>query len=176
MTRLDWGATGERYYEVGVDKGVLYLGTDPGVPWNGLISVVEAPTGGEAKPYYLDGIKYLNKTTPEEFGATVEAYTYPEEFTQCDGSAYVGNGLYASQQNRRSFGLAYRTKVGNDVAGTEYAFKVHIIYDAMVSPSERTYSTITDDPEPFNFSWAVTTRPVVTELGLRPTSHFVIDS
>lgn len=173
--KLAWGAVGERFYEAGVDRGVLYVDTLPGVPWNGLLSVAEAPQGAEAKPYYLDGIKYLNRTSPEEFTATIEAYTYPQIFSECDGSALVGNGLYASQQTRKPFSLSYRTRVGNDITGVEFAYKIHLIYGATAAPSGVTNSTIGDSLEPFNFSWTLTTRPP-SIVGRRPTSHFVIDS
>lgn len=174
MTRLDWGAVGERFYETGVDRGVLYIDGN-GVAWNGLVSVNETPTGGEAKPYYLDGVKFQNRSSNEEFEATIEAYTYPEEFASCDGTAYLGGGLYATQQRRKSFGFSYRSRVGNDVDGVDHAYKIHLVYNALAAPSELPHSTITDTLEPFNFSWHVTTRATISPYA-RPTSHFVIDS
>lgn len=174
MTRLMWNNVGERFYEAGVDRGVLYV-DNIGVPWNGLVSVTEEATGGDPTPYYLDGVKYLNRQTPEEFGATIEAYTYPDEFSACDGSAYVDNGLYAGQQPRKSFGLAYRSLIGNDVQGPEHGYKIHLIYDALAAPSSKTSSTLSESISPFNFTWSVSTRPSRIARR-RPTSHFVIDS
>lgn len=175
VTRLNWGASGERFFEAGVDRGVLYVGSAEGVPWNGLISVAEAPTGGETTPYYIDGIKYYNHIDGEEFEATIEAYTYPDEFSECDGTAPIKHGLFATQQKRKSFNLAYRTKVGNDVDGMDHGYKLHLIYNAHAAPTTRANSTLGDAPEPFNFTWKLTTRPVALK-GRRPTAHFVIDS
>ncbi len=175
MTRLAWGTVGERFYEVGVDRGVLYVGAAPGVPWNGLISVTEESTGGEARGYYLDGIKYLNRAGREEFQATIEAYTYPDVFSQCDGSEEIKNGLYVTQQTRKPFGLAYRSGIGNDVQGVDHAYKLHLIYDATAAPGSKTSSTLSDSIDPFNFSWALTTRPPYV-VGRKLSSHFVIDS
>lgn len=175
MTKLSWGAVGERFYEAGVDQGVLYVGANDGVPWNGLVSVSEAPTGGDATPYYVDGVKYFNQLSSEEFEATLEAYTYPDEFAECDGTVSVSNGLSATQQKRKSFGLSYRTKVGNDLDGVDHAYKIHLIYNAYASPSGQTHSTISDSYDPFNFSWKLTTVPPAFK-GSRPTAHFVVDS
>lgn len=175
MTRLEWGAVGERFFEVGVDRGVLYVGDLPGVPWNGLISVDEAATGGEAKAYYLDGVKYQNRATPEEFETTITAYTYPPEFGVCDGTAPVSNGLYATQQKRKPFGMVYRTLVGNDVNGEDHAYKLHLVYGALAAPSARSNASISESTSPFNFSWRVTTQAPRVR-GTKPTSHFVIDS
>lgn len=175
MPRIAWNAVGERTFEAGVDRGVLYIKDVDGVPWNGLISVSESPSGGEITPYYFDGIKYLNHVASEEFEATIEAYTYPEEFAQCDGTRPVKNGLFATQQPKKSFGLAYRTKIGNDVKGVDHAYKIHLVYNATAAPSDRDNNTITDSVEPFNFSWAIVTKPP-TFVGYRPTAHFVIDS
>lgn len=175
MSRITWNDVGERIFEAGVDRGVLYLKNADGVPWNGLISVSESPTGGEVTPYYIDGIKYLNHVASEEFEATIEAYTYPEEFAECDGSMSVKNGLYAAQQPKKSFGLAYRTKVGNDVKGADYAYKIHLVYNATASPTDRLNATIGDTTEPFNFSWHVVTKPP-NVAGVKPTANFVIDS
>lgn len=173
--RLDWDAVGERYYEVGVDRGVLYVGTAPGVPWNGLVSVNEEPSGGEPTPYYLDGVKYLNEASTEEFEATIEAYTYPKEFDQCDGTKTVSNGLFSTQQKRVPFNLAYRTLIGNDVDGVDHGYKIHLVYNALVSPSSRSNATMGESVDPSNFSWKITTQPISHAVaGL--TSHLVIDS
>lgn len=180
MTKIVWDATGKRYYETGVDHGVLYpqdsSGTYPkGVAWNGLTAVTESPSGAEATPLYADNIKYLNLISAEEFGATVEAYTYPDEFAQCDGSAEVAPGVMIGQQNRKSFGLCYRTTMGNDVDGNSYGYKLHIIYGASASPSEKSYATINDSPEAITFSWELKTIPV-NVTGFKPTASITIDS
>lgn len=176
MSRLKWGATGERLYEIGVDRGVLYIDNGAGVAWNGLISVSEEIDGGEAKPYYIDGVKYLNRSSLEEFKATIEAYTYPEEFSICDGTAALStNGLFATQQARKSFGLAYRSRIGNDVKGADFGYKIHLVYNALASPSSQVHSTISDTIDPFNFSWSITATPPRLG-GHKPTSHFMIDS
>lgn len=180
MAVLVWDKTGERYYETGVDHGVLYLMDDQGeystgVVWNGLTSVSENPTGAEPNPLYADNIKYLNLMSAEEFEATVEAYTYPDEFAECDGSAEAVAGMYVGQQPRKTFGLAYRTKVGNDVAGTELAYKLHLIYGCLASPSEKGYETINDDPDAIQFSWDITTTPVNIK-GFKPTATLIFDS
>lgn len=175
MSRLDWGAVGERFYETGVDRGVLYVGSGPGVPWTGLISVSEVPKGGESKPYYIDGIKYMNRSAPEEFEADIEAYTYPDEFSQCDGTLTFAYGLSATQGRRKEFNLAYRSRVGNDLEGVDHGYKIHLVYGALAEPTEQTHQTISDDSEAFNFTWHITTRPPLhTER--RPMSHFIIDS
>ena len=180
MSKIVWDATGERYYETGVDHGVLYpqdsSGTYPkGVAWNGLTAVTESPSGAEATPLYADNIKYLNLISAEEFGATVEAYTYPDEFAQCDGSAEITPGVMIGQQNRKSFGLCYRTTMGNDVNGNSYGYKLHIIYGASASPSEKGYATINDSPEAITFSWELKTIPV-NVTGFKPTASITIDS
>lgn len=175
MTKLSWAAIGERFFEAGLDQGVLYLAGYEGMPWNGLISVTESPTGGEITPYYVDGIKYLNVAAAEEFEATIEAYTYPDEFAKCDGTARVANGLYAGQQPKQSFGLSYRTKIGNDVEGIDHAYKIHLIYNAMVAPAEKAHHTIGDTIDPDNFSWKVVTKPP-TFTGIKQTAYFEIDS
>lgn len=174
MTRLSWNDVGTRTYETGVDRGVLYLG-GLGVPWNGLVSVSETPTGGEVKAYYLDGIKYMQRLSGEEFEASIEAYTYPDEFGQCDGTRSVKNGLFVTQQKRSPFSLAYRSRIGNDVEGTDHAYKIHLVYDSLAQPSAQTHSTIGNAADPFNFVWKITTRPPRLS-GRRPTAHFVIDS
>ena len=180
MSKIVWDATGKRYYETGVDHGVLYpqdsSGTYPkGVAWNGLTAVTESPSGAEATPLYADNIKYLNLISAEEFGATVEAYTYPDEFAQCDGSAEITPGVMIGQQNRKSFGLCYRTTMGNDVDGNSYGYKLHIIYGASASPSEKSYATINDSPEAITFSWELKTIPV-NVTGFKPTASITIDS
>lgn len=180
MPKLTWDRTGERIYETGVDRGVLYVrdntGAYPkGVAWNGLTAVTESPSGAEANPQYADNIKYLNLYSAEEFGATVEAFTYPDEFAECDGTATPAVGVSIGQQRRKTFGLAYRTRVGNDVDGTDHGYKLHLIYGAMASPSEKGYSTINDSPEAITFSWELTTDPVEVE-DFKPTAILTIDS
>lgn len=175
MTQLTWNAVGERTFETGVDRGVLYVKGMEGVAWNGLISVSESSSGGEITPYHIDGIKYLDHVANEEFEATIEAYTYPEEFAQCDGTVPVGNGLFATKQRKKSFGLSYRTKVGNDVYSVDHAYKIHLVYGATASPSELVSNTISDEIEPLNFTWDIVTKPP-DFTGYKPTSHFVIDS
>lgn len=179
MARLVWDKTGERLYETGVSQGVLYpqsSGTYPkGVAWNGLTTVTESPSGAEATALYADNIKYLNLFSAEEFGATIEAYTYPDEFMECDGSAQYAKGAYIGQQNRKSFGLCYKTLLGNDTDGQDHGYKLHIIYGAMASPSEKAYATVNDSPEAITFSWEVTTTPV-NVTGFEPTATIVIDS
>ena len=179
MAKLRWDAVGERFYETGVDHGVLYLTNAQGeytlgVAWNGLTTVTESPSGAEANPQYADNIKYLNLMSAEEFGATIEAFTYPEEFGVCDGTAMPKQGVLLGQQSRRTFGLAYRTKVGNDV-DADLGYKLHLVYGATASPSEKAYSTVNDSPEPINFSWEMTTTPVEVE-GYNPSATLVIDS
>ena len=179
MSKLVWDQTGERIYETGVKQGVLYVqeGTayPKGVAWNGLTAVTESPSGAEATALYADDIKYLNLMSAEEFGATIEAYTYPDEFMVCDGSAELSEGVYIGQQARKSFGMCYRTTVGNDTENNEYGYKLHIIYGALASPSEKAYATINDSPEAITFSWEVTTTPV-NVTGHKPTASVVIDS
>ena len=181
MSRLVWDKTGERYYETGVKQGVLYVqdgGVYPkGVAWNGLTAVTESPSGAEATPLYADDIKYLNLMSAEEFGATIEAYTYPEEFAACNGEAALAQGVSIGQQARKTFGLCYRTSIGNDVDGNDHGYKLHLIYGALAAPSEKAYATINDSPEAITFSWEVTTTPVtVSTAGFKPTSYVVIDS
>lgn len=179
MAKIVWDQTGERFYETGVDRGVLYpMGVssyDTGVAWNGLTAVTESPSGAEATALYADNIKYLSLLSTEEFGATIEAYTYPDEFAECDGSATLAEGVTIGQQTRKIFGLAYRTMVGNDVDGQEHGYKLHLIYGAQASPSEKSYSTINDSPEAITFSWEVTTTPV-NVTGFKPTASITIDS
>ena len=179
MSKLVWDQTGERLYETGVKQGVLYVqdkGAYPkGVAWNGLTAVTESPSGAEANPLYADDIKYLNLMSAEEFGATIEAYTYPDEFMECDGSAALADGVYRGQQKRKSFGLCYRTTLGNDVDSNDYGYKLHLIYGALAAPSEKAYTSINDSPEAITFSWELTTTPV-TVAGFKPTACVTIDS
>lgn len=180
MSKLVWDQTGERFYETGVDHGVLYPIQEggvysKGVAWNGLTGVTESPSGAETSPIYADNIKYLNLMSAEEFGATIEAYTYPDEFAECDGSASIATGVYIGQQRRKAFGLSYRTVLGNDVDNNEYGYKLHLIYGALAAPSEKGYTTINDSPEAITFSWEVTTTPV-NVTGFKPTACVTIDS
>jgi hypothetical protein len=180
MPPLTWDEVGERLYETGVDHGVLYLPDAAGVynsgfAWNGLVTVTESPTGAEVTPTYADNIKYLNLVSVEEFGGTIEAYTYPDEFAACDGTAVPEPGVAVGQQSRKQFGLSYRSRLGNDIDGTDHGYKLHLIYGAQAAPSEKAYATINDSPEAITFSWEITTIPVpVTDL--KPTSLIVIDS
>lgn len=178
--RLVWDETGKRFYETGVKMGVLYVqGTGgtygTGVAWNGLTAVTESPSGAEANPMYADDIKYLNLFSAEEFGATIEAYTYPEEFEQCDGSASLVAGVTIGQQERKEFGFCYRTSLGNDTDGNDHGYKLHIVYGCKASPSEKAYATVNDSPEAITFSWEVTTTPV-NVTGAKPTATITIDS
>ena len=177
--KIVWDEVGKRFYETGVDHGVLYpqeAGAYPkGVAWNGLTAVTESPSGAEANPLYADNIKYLNLFSTEEFGATVEAYTYPDEFAECDGSAEIAKGVTIGQQARKPFGLSYRTIIGNDSDGDSHGYKLHIIYGAMASPSEKAYATVNDSPEAITFSWELTTTPV-NVTGHKPTASITIDS
>lgn len=175
MTQLVWSAAGQRFFEAGVDHGVLYVDGSDGVAWNGLLSVTESPSGGEAQSFYVDGIKYLARPNPEEFELTIEAYTYPDEFLGCDGIALVKNGLFATQQKKKSFGLCYRTAIGNDVDGVDHAYKLHLIYNGFASPSERAHASMSNSVEPYNFSWKVLVKPPDV-AGVKPTASFVIDS
>lgn len=177
---LSWDGVGEKLYESGVDRGVLYIPNasgdyNTGFAWNGLVSVTESPSGAEPNPQFADNIKYLNLLSAEEFGGTIEAYTYPDEFGQCDGTAEPEPGVFVGQQARKSFGLCYRTKIGNDVDGVDHGYKLHLVYGALVSPSEKAYQTINESPEAITFSWEFTTTPVPV-TGLKPTSLIVIDS
>lgn len=179
MPKLTWDASGERLYETGVKQGVLYVmgstGYGNGVAWNGLTAITESPSGAESTPLYADDIKYLDLRSTEEFGATIEAYTYPDEFAACDGSASLADGVSIGQQARKMFGLCYRTTVGNDTDGTDHGYKLHLIYGATASPSEKAYETINDSPEAITFSWEITTTPV-SVTGFKPTASITIDS
>lgn len=178
--KIVWDETGKRLYETGVDRGVLYVqdttGKYPqGVAWNGLTAVTESPSGAEPTPLYADNIKYLNLMSAEEFGATIEAYTYPDEFEECDGSAALTMGVAIGQQPRSGFGLSYRTIIGNDLEGDTHGYKIHLIYGAKAAPSDKGYQTINDTPEAITFSWEITTTPVPV-TGFKPTASLTIDS
>jgi hypothetical protein len=180
MAPLTWDQVGERVYETGVDHGVLYLPDqagvyNTGVAWNGLTTVTESPSGAEPNAQYADNIKYLNLISAEEFGATIEAFTYPDEFAECDGTLLPNPGVAVGQQGRKMFGLSYRSRVGNDVEGTDYGYKLHLVYGCQAAPSEKAYATINDSPEAIAFSWDVTTTPVPV-TGHKPTSLIVVDS
>ena len=180
MAKITWDESGKRFYETGVKNCVLYLqdenGAYPkGVAWNGITSISESPSGAESNPIYADDIKYLNLISAEDFSATVEAYTYPDEFAECDGSAELATGIKIGQQKRKKFGLCYRTTLGNDISGDDYGYKLHIVYGCMAAPSERSYATINDSPEAITMSWEISTTPV-NVTGFRPTAHLEIDS
>lgn len=179
MATLTWDVQGERYYETGVSKGVLYPFKEgkysKGVAWNGLTAVNESPSGAEPTPLYADNIKYLNLLSNEEFAATVEAYTYPDEFAECDGSAELAAGVSVGQQKRIPFGLSYVTKIGNDTDGQDHGYKIHLIYGALAKPSQKNYATINDNPEAITFSWELSTTPVAVP-NLKPTACITIDS
>lgn len=180
MAKLVWDEVGKRIYETGVDKGVLYVQDEEGaygkgVAWNGLTAVNEAPSGAEPTPLYADNIKYLELTSKEEYGATIEAYTYPDEFESCDGSAEIGTGVVIGQQSRSVFGLCYRTVKGNDVKNNDYGYKIHLVYGCKAKPAQKNYQTINDSPEAITFSWEVSTTPVEVE-GFKATATVTIDS
>lgn len=174
MSRLVWSAAGERFFESGLDRGVLYV-SGIGVAWSGLISIDESPTGGDAKAFYHDGIKYLNLASAEEYEATINAYSSPPEFAPCDGVGSVYNGLFVTQQPRKPFNLSYRTKVGNDTEGVDHGYKIHLVYNALAAPSGRSNASLSDSPNVNSLSWKITTLPP-SITGYRPTSHFVVDS
>lgn len=184
MATLLWDQTGERFYETGVDRGVLYIPDSSGAyangyAWNGLVSVTEAPSGAEATAQYADNIKYLNLVSAEEFGGTIEAFTYPPEFGQCDGTVSPKVGVFVGQQPRKTFGLSYRTRIGNDVDQDQHGYKLHLVYGALAAPSEKAYTTVNDTPEAITFSWEFTTTGVsdTTENStLKPTAIITIDS
>ena len=185
MAKLIWDKTGERFYETGVKQGVLYPIQESGVytkgvAWNGLTAVTESPSGAEATALYADDIKYLNLMSNEEFGATIEAYTYPDEFADCDGSAALATGVMIGQQKRKTFGLCYKTTLGNDTDNNDYGYKLHLIYGCLAAPSEKAYATINDSPEAITFSWEVSTTPVNVAdsngKSFKPTSQITIDS
>lgn len=173
---LKWDQTGERFYETGVSRGVLYpKSTGKGVVWNGLTAVNQQAEGGEPTALYADDIKYLNLLSNENFKATVEAYTYPDEWAECDGSAQIATGVYAGQQERKPFGLSYVTRIGNDEDGSDHGYKIHLVYNGLASPSDRSYETINDSPSAITFSWEVSTTPENVP-GMKPTAHIEIDS
>lgn len=176
--RMNWGLAGTRIFEAGVDRGVVYI-DGIGYPWTGLTAVNETPEGGENQSYYLDGVKYHNGSATEEYKATIEAYTYPDEFMYCDGTAPMMNGMFITQQRRKSFDFCYRTRVGNDVAGVNHAYKLHLVYNATATPTSKTYQTLGDSTEPSTFSWNISTRRERFEdiqFGTKYGSHIVIDS
>ena len=180
MSRIKWDVSGKRFFETGVDQAVLYPIDNEGkysrgVPWNGITSISESPSGAEATALYADNIKYLNLIAAEDFGATIEAYTYPDEWAACDGSAEPVTGIMIGQQSRKTFGLCYRTKLGNDVQGQDYAYKIHLIYGALAAPSERSYQTVNESPEAITFSWTITTTPVEV-TGYKKTACLTIDT
>ena len=179
MSRLVWDAIGEHLYETGVDRVVLFPfasnGYAAGVAWNGVTAINESPSGGEATALYADNIKYLNLMSVEELGLTIEAYTYPDEFAECDGSASIATGVTVGQQTRKHFGICYRTLIGNDEEGTEHGYKIHIVYDCLASPSEKSHSTVNDSPEATTLSWTVSTVPV-NVIGCKPSANIEIDS
>lgn len=180
MAKVKWDQTGKRFYETGVDRGVVYPqasnGSYPkGAGWNGLTAVTESPSGAEPTPLWANNHKYLTLMSAEEFGATIEAYTYPDEFAECDGSAELTKGVRIGQQKRKVFGFAYRTKIGNDVDGESHGYKLHLVYGALAAPSEKNRQTINEDPEATTMSWEISTTPVEVD-GFEPTSHVEIDS
>lgn len=180
MTALSWDQVGERLFETGVDHGVLYLPDEDGDyneghAWNGLTTVTESPSGAEGNPQFADNIKYLNLISAEEFGGTIEAFTYPEAFALCDGTAILAPGVTIGQQGRKVFGLCYRSQLGNDLEGTDHGYKLHLIYGAQAAPSEKAYATINDSPEAIAFSWEITTTPMPV-TGFKPTALLVVDS
>lgn len=180
MAVLQWDQTGEKVYETGVDQGVLYIpdvngAYSTGHAWNGLVSVTESPSGAEPNKQYADNQVYLNLLSAEEFAATIEAFTWPDEFAQCDGTASPSEGVFIGQQRRKSFGLSYRTRIGNDIDQTDHGYKLHLIYGALAAPTEKAYTTINDSPEAITFSWSVSTTPVDVP-GFKPAAQLTIDS
>lgn len=174
MTKLLWGKVGDRYFESGVDRGVLFINS-LGVAWNGLKSVRESAQGGSPKAFYIDGVKYLNISEAEEFQATIDAFSAPDEFSVCDGSKTLYAGLSATHQPRKTFGLSYRTKIGNDISGLDLGYKIHIVYNALAGPSSRDRTSLGGSTDPISLSWPITTTPPIVEK-IRPTAHFIIDS
>lgn len=175
MARVNWAAIGERYYETGIDRGMLYVGSLPGVAWSGLISVDESPSGGELKSHFFDGRIYLNSNAPEQFRATINAFYSPPEFDACDGIVPAALGLFATNQRRQTFGMSYRTRIGNDVSGPKHGYKIHLVYNALAAPASRNYTTISDDPDTASLSWNIVAKPV--QYGDTSWSaHYIIDS
>lgn len=175
MTELVWGSVGQRYFETGIDRGVLYPKSGPGVAWAGIKSISENPSGGSPTPFYADGYKYLNLASAEEFAVTLDAFSAPQEFAVCDGTQSILNGLFITQQRRQQFGLSYRTRIGNDEDGAEHGYKIHLVYNALAAASSRNYQSIGNTAEPAALSWQITTTPPEV-TGYRPSAHFVIDS
>lgn len=175
MTRIDWTQVGQRYFEAGIDRGVLFVDGSSGVPWVGLVNFSQKQSGGESSPRYLDGIKISNRSSPEEFEGTLEAFNYPPEFERCDGTYRAENGLRVTQQQRKSFHMVYRSKIGNDVAGLDRAYRLHLLYNLRAQPSDRGYRTLVDQNEPITFSWNITSRAVPV-TGFRPSAHYMVDS
>jgi hypothetical protein len=180
VAKIVWDEIGKRIFETGIDRGVLYPPpkisvVQPGVPWNGLVAVNHAPVGGEAKPYYIDGYKYQNRSAPEEYASSLQAFTSPDEFDDLNGLAYLGGGLSMGGQRRRAFGLTYRTVVGNDVNGVNHGYKIHLVYNALATPSNQNYGTVGDNPEPVTFDWNITTKPIKV-AGYKAPSYLVVDS
>lgn len=175
MSKLVWGELGDRLFETGVDRGVLYVGTETGVPWNGLVAVKESPTGGDPQPFYLDGVKYLNLAESEEFEATIQAFGAPALFAQCDGKTLIHNGLFITEQPRSKFNFSYRTRLGNAILGTDYSYKIHLVWNALAANSDKENNTIADSPNPFVYSWPVSTLPPLTP-GYYPSAHMVVDA
>lgn len=175
MAELVWGVSGQRYFETGIDRGVLYPRVGPGVAWSGLTAVNEKPSGGDPTAFYADGYKYLNLSSAEEYAAGIEAFSAPPEFAACDGTTGIHNGLFITQQRRQQFGFSYRTIVGNDSDGSDHGYKIHLVYNALASPSSKNYRTLSNSAEPLSLSWDITTTPPDIS-GYRPSAHFVIDS
>jgi len=178
MTELIWGDYGKRYFEAGVDRGVLYIPGLDGVAWDGLIAVNESPSGGDAQPIYVDGVKYINQSTREEYEATIEAFTYPDEFLECEGITAIDNeskGLFATQQKRKPFGFSYRTLIGNDEKALDFGYKIHIVYNALARPSSRENMSLTEEQEVSKFSWDITTKPIPVS-GASRSAHIVMDT
>jgi hypothetical protein len=175
LSRIVWSSTGSRFFEVGVDRGVLYVDSAPGVPWVGLTAVQEKPSGGKQRSYYQDGVKYLMISDPEEFTASISAYTFPTEFEVCDGTVRARPGLLVAQQRRKMFSLSYRTKIGNETRGVDHGYKIHLVYNAMAAPSSRNHATISDSPSIADFTWDIQTVPPPT-AGYKRSSHIIIDS
>lgn len=171
--KLQWDKVGERRFETGVDRGVLYI-DDEGYAWSGLLAVKESNNGGELKSHYVDGVRFANRLSLNEYEATIDAFTYPEAFGVCDGTKSLGNGLFVSNQRRKQFGFSYRTRIGNDLQGLDYGYKLHVVYNALAQPTDREYQSVSDSVEPFVFSWKIVTKPPV--LNFVPTAHFIIDS
>lgn len=180
MAKLVWDQAGQKLYETGVDHMVLYPQAangsyEQGVAWNGITAVNQSASGGDTNDLYADNIKYLSLRAAENYGATIEAYTYPEEFAECDGSKEIAPGVYTGQQARKAFGYSYRTLIGNDTEGDAHGYKLHVVYNATVSPSEKSYGTVNDSPDAINFSWEVSTTPIAV-TGYKPTAHLEVDS